>query len=93
MKMRETSRDKDKKPYVNNNLNIDDDGKSINDTEFALNRIGIAIRNNKGQFKEFDTVLQEFMQKFKSGQLSQVDYLAGIQALAGKSAPYVQKCA
>lgn len=73
--------------------NLDDDGKSINDTEFAMNRIGIAIRNNKGQFKEFDTVLQEFMQKFKSGQLSQVDYLAGIQALAGKSAPYVQKCA
>ncbi|NYC69243.1 uncharacterized membrane protein YgaE (UPF0421/DUF939 family), partial [Clostridium beijerinckii] len=63
--------------------NLDEDGKTINDTETAMNRIGIAIRNNKGQFKEFDTVLQEFMQKFKSGQLSQVDYLAGIQALAG----------
>jgi hypothetical protein len=38
------------------------------------------------------------MQKFKSGQLSQVDYLAGIQALAGtrfflEKASYVQKCA
>jgi len=58
-----------------------------------MNRIGISIRTNKGQFKEFDDVLQQFMTKFKSGQLSQVDYLAGIQALAGKSAPYVQKCA
>ena len=63
--------------------NLDDDGKSINDTEKAMNRIGIQIRDGKEKFKEFDVVLNEFMGKYKSGQLSQVDYLAGVQALAG----------
>lgn len=62
---------------------LDDDGKSINDTEFAMRRIGIEIRSSKGEFKQFDVVLNEFMAKYKSGQINQVDYLAGIQALAG----------
>lgn len=63
--------------------NLDDDDKSINDTEIAMNRIGIQIRKSKGEFKDFDEVLTEFMNKYKQGQLSQVDYLAGVQALAG----------
>jgi TP901 family phage tail tape measure protein len=76
--------------------NLDEDGKSINDTETAMRRIGIQIRDSKDQFKQFDEVLQEFMTKFKNGELSQVDYLAGVQALAGtrkQKASYVQKCA
>ncbi|WP_252225086.1 MULTISPECIES: phage tail tape measure protein [unclassified Clostridium] len=63
--------------------NLDEDGKSINDTETAMNRIGISIRSSKNEFKQFDEVLNEFMQKFHNGELSQVDYLAGIQSLAG----------
>ncbi|MBZ9693196.1 phage tail tape measure protein [Clostridium sp. M14] len=63
--------------------NLDEDGKSINDTETAMNRIGISIRSSKGEFKQFDEVLNEFMKKFHEGQLSQVDYLAGVQSLAG----------
>ncbi|OSA92817.1 UNVERIFIED_ORG: phage tail tape measure protein [Clostridium botulinum] len=63
--------------------NLDEDGKSINDTETAMNRIGISIRSSKGEFKQFDEVLNEFMKKFHDGQLSQVDYLAGVQSLAG----------
>lgn len=63
--------------------NLDDEGKSINDTETAMNRIGIAIRNNKGEFREFDDVLTEFIAKYKSGAITQVDYLAGVQALGG----------
>lgn len=63
--------------------NLDEDGKSINDTETALNRIGIAIRSNKGEFRDFDEVLTEFIEKYKSGAITQVDYLAGLQALAG----------
>lgn len=63
--------------------NLDDDGKSINDTEKALGRIGIKIRDGKDSFRDFDVVLQEFMDKVKSGSVSQVDYLASVQALAG----------
>lgn len=63
--------------------NLDDDGKSINDTEKALERIGIKIRDTKDQFRDFDDVLKEFMTKIKNNELSQVDILAGVQALAG----------
>lgn len=63
--------------------NLDEDGKSINDTEKALGRIGIKIRDNANTFRDFDVVLQEFMEKVNSGSVSQVDYLAGVQALAG----------
>lgn len=63
--------------------NLDDDGKSINDTETALGRIGIKIRDAKDQFRDFDDVLKEFMTKIKNNELSQVDILAGVQALAG----------
>ena len=46
-------------------------------------RVGIAIRDSQNKFRDFDAVLTEFMQKFKAGQISQVDYLSSIQALAG----------
>lgn len=39
MKMRETSRAIDKKLQVNNYLNIDEDGKTINDTETAIDKL------------------------------------------------------
>ena len=63
--------------------NIDEDGKTINDTETAMNRIGISIRDSKDSFKDFNTVLNEFMDKIRNGSISQVDMLAGVQALAG----------
>lgn len=63
--------------------NLDEDGKSINDVEKALARVGIKIRDSKDQFRNFDEVLSEFMEKYKSGSMSQVDYLGGIQSLAG----------
>jgi TP901 family phage tail tape measure protein len=63
--------------------NIDEDGKSINDVETAMNRIGLAIRTSKGEFKDFDLLLEEFVNKYKSGNLSKVDFLAGINTLGG----------
>lgn len=70
--------------YANIKLgNLDDEGKSINDTEKALGRIGIKIRDTKDQFRDFDDVLKEFMQKVKEGSISQIDMLAGVQALGG----------
>lgn len=70
--------------YANIKLgNLDDEGKSINDTEKALSRIGIKIRDTKDQFRDFDDVLKEFMQKVKEGSISQIDMLAGVQALGG----------
>ena len=70
--------------YANIKLgNLDEDGKSINDTEKALSRIGIKIRDAKDQFRDFDDVLKEFMTKIKNNELSQVDILAGVQALGG----------
>jgi TP901 family phage tail tape measure protein len=76
--------------------NIDEDGKSINDVETAMNRIGISIRSSKGEFKDFDVVLQEFVDKYKEGKLSQVDFMSAINTLGGtrkQNASYVQKCA
>ena len=52
--------------YANIKLgNLDEDGKSINDTEKALGRIGIKIRDTKNEFRDFDDVLKEFMAKIK----------------------------
>ena len=85
--------------YYNIKLgNLDDDGKSINDVETAMNNVNIAIRSSKGEFKDFDVVLQEFVSKYKEGTMSQVDFMAGINALGGtrfflEKASYVQKCA
>lgn len=83
--------------YYNIKLgNVDEEGKNINDVEKAMNRIGIAIRTSKGEFKDFDVVLNEFVQKYKEGKLSQVDFLTGINTLGGtrkQKASYVQKCA
>lgn len=61
--------------------NMDEDGKSINDTEKALARVGIKIREINGDFRNFDTVLAEFASKKE--EMSQIDYLAGVQSLAG----------
>lgn len=63
--------------------NLDDEGKSINDTEKALGRIGIKIREDAVTFRDFGSVLDEFIAKVKEGKISQVDMLAGIQALGG----------
>ena len=83
--------------YYNIKLgNIDEDGKNINDVEKAMNNVGVAIRTSKGEFKDFDIVLEEFVNKYKSGTMSQVDFLAGVNTLGGtrkQNASYVQKCA
>lgn len=61
--------------------NVDEDGKSINDVEKALGRLGIKIRDTSGGFRDFDDVLKEFAKKSKS--ISKIDLLAGVNALAG----------
>jgi len=48
-----------------------------------MNNVGIAIRSSKGEFKDFDEVLNEFVNKYKKGTMSQVDFLAGINTLGG----------
>ena len=63
--------------------NLDDEGKSINDTEKALGRIGIKIREDAGTFRDFGSVLDEFIAKIKEGKISQIDMLSGVQALGG----------
>lgn len=63
--------------------NVDEDGKSINDVEKAMNRIGLSIRTSKGEFKDFNSALESFISKVKEGNISQVDKLAVINALGG----------
>ena len=80
--------------YMNLKLgNMDDEGKSINDVEKALKRVNIEVRNAEGNFRDFDDVLKEFMTIANSGQMYKMDKLAGIQALGGNVAPYVEKSA
>ena len=62
---------------------LDEDGKSINDVEKAMNKIGISIRTNRGEFKDFNSVLEQFMAKIKAGSINQTEMLAGVQTLAG----------
>ena len=63
--------------------NLDEDGKSINDVEQALGRLNIKLRDGKDSFRDYDVVLKEFMDKIKQGDVSQIDKLAVVQALAG----------
>lgn len=70
--------------YANIKLgNMDDEGKSINDVEKALGRLDIKLRDGVDSFRDFDDVLKEFMDKVKSGSVSQIDKFAVINALAG----------
>lgn len=63
--------------------NVDDEGKSINDVEKALERVNIKLRDNTNSFRDFDDVLVEFAEKYKEGTMSQIDYLAVINTLGG----------
>ena len=72
--------------------NLDDEGKSINDTEKALGRIGIKIREDAGTFRDFGSVLDEFIAKVKEGKISQIDMLSGVQALGGDLRVLFPKC-
>jgi TP901 family phage tail tape measure protein len=63
--------------------NMDDDGKSINDVEKAMNAVQISIRTSKGEFKDFQEVYNTFIQKYQSGSMDQVHFLAGVEALSG----------
>lgn len=61
---------------------IDDDtGESLNDVEATLNKIGIALRNNSGTFKDFGSVLDEVGEKW--GTLSNIEQHALATAFAG----------
>lgn len=78
--------------------NLDEDGKSINDLETALKRIGLELRDSSGQFKDFDDVLQEIYKHMQeTGKTTKdMDIRAITQALGGtrfENASYVQKCA
>lgn len=65
--------------------NLDEDGKSINDLETALKRIGLELRDSSGQFKDFDDVLQEVYNHMQeTGKTTKnIDIRAITQALGG----------
>ena len=45
---------------------IDDDGDPLNDFEKALNAVGISLRNQEGQFRDFNEVIQETGRRWES---------------------------
>ncbi|WP_195618588.1 phage tail tape measure protein [Clostridium paraputrificum] len=65
--------------------NLDEDGKSINDLETALKRIGLELRDSSGQFKDFDDVLQDVYKHMQiTGKTTKdIDIRAITQALGG----------
>lgn len=63
--------------------NMDDEGKSINDVEKALAKVDIKLRDSSDSFREFDDVLNEYVKKYQSGTVSQVEHLAVVNTLAG----------
>lgn len=67
--------------YSNVKLNrlVDDDGESLNDYERILTRVGIALRDNAGSFRDFDDVLADVQNKWSS--LTEVEQSAIAAAL------------
>lgn len=45
--------------------NTDDDGETLNDVEKTLNKMGIALRSAKGEWRSFEDVLDEVASKWK----------------------------
>lgn len=54
--------------YSNVKLNklVDDDGESLNDYERILTRVGIRLRDNLGEFRDFTDVLDDVQAKWSS---------------------------
>lgn len=67
--------------YSNVKLNklVDDDGESLNDYERVLTRVGIKLRENSGEFRNFSDVLNDVQSKWSS--LSEVEQSAIATAL------------
>lgn len=67
--------------YSNVKLNklVDDDGESLNDYERVLTRVGIRLRDNLGEFRDFTDVLDDVQAKWSS--LTEVEQSAIATAL------------
>lgn len=67
--------------YSNVKLNklVDDDGESLNDYERILTRVGIRLRDNLGEFRDFTDVLDDVQAKWSS--LTKVEQSAIATAL------------
>lgn len=67
--------------YSNVKLNklVDDDGESLNDYERVLTRVGIKLRENSGEFRDFSDVLGDVQAKWSS--LTEVEQSAIATAL------------
>ena len=67
--------------YSNVKLNklVDDDGESLNDYERVLTRVGIRLRDNLGEFRDFKDVLDDVRAKWSS--LTKVEQSAIAAAL------------
>lgn len=67
--------------YSNVKLNklVDDDGESLNDYERVLTRVGIRLRDNLGEFRDFKDVLDDVQAKWSS--LTEVEQSAIAAAL------------
>ena len=67
--------------YSNVKLNklVDDDGESLNDYERILTRVGIRLRDNLGEFRDFTDVLDDVRAKWSS--LTEVEQSAIATAL------------
>lgn len=67
--------------YSNVKLNklVDDDGESLNDYERILTRVGIRLRDNLGEFRDFADVLDDVQAKWSS--LTEVEQSAIATAL------------
>lgn len=60
---------------------LSDDGEDISNYESVLKSVGIALRNEQGEFRAFETVLQEMADKWNS--LTSVQQNALIKVAAG----------
>ena len=58
---------------------VDDDGESLNDYERVLTRVGIRLRDNLGEFRDFTDVLDDVQAKWSS--LTEVEQSAIATAL------------
>lgn len=59
----------------------DDEGESLNDVETALNKMGIALRSSKNEWRSFEDVLDEVASKWDKFTGTQQDQIA--TAIAG----------
>ena len=61
------------------------EGESLNDVETALDGVGIKLRDNTGNWRSFEKVLDEVGAKWKN--LSSIEQSALSTAIAGKLKP------